>query len=188
MNAAGGRCECTPASRIARLHGDALSFFLSQVLLSQVHRLRALDLLGRFLDLGPWAVSLVRASRTEPGEGGAPETPWCVRGLSHKLGVIGGGGGGAVSPGGPRGARAASRPPSLQPLVVWFCSALFSHLPRGFAFADRKCGRPAPVREWLAPAGAPEPAECPHTPVHRLHTPVPSTIWKPSLISHSTEE
>lgn len=29
-----------------------------QVLLSQVHRLRALDLLGRFLDLGPWAVSL----------------------------------------------------------------------------------------------------------------------------------
>lgn len=30
------------------------------MLLSQVHRLRALDLLGRFLDLGPWAVSLVR--------------------------------------------------------------------------------------------------------------------------------
>ena len=30
-----------------------------QVLLSQVHRLRALDLLGKFLDLGPWAVSLV---------------------------------------------------------------------------------------------------------------------------------
>ncbi|KAI5085322.1 regulatory-associated protein of mTOR isoform X1, partial [Silurus meridionalis] len=30
----------------------------TQVLLSQVHRLRALDLLGRFLDLGPWAVSL----------------------------------------------------------------------------------------------------------------------------------
>ncbi|RXM36765.1 Regulatory-associated protein of mTOR [Acipenser ruthenus] len=29
-----------------------------KVLLSQVHRLRALDLLGRFLDLGPWAVSL----------------------------------------------------------------------------------------------------------------------------------
>jgi len=29
-----------------------------QVLLSPVHRLRALDLLGRFLDLGPWAVSL----------------------------------------------------------------------------------------------------------------------------------
>ncbi|XP_064637530.1 regulatory-associated protein of mTOR-like isoform X2 [Lineus longissimus] len=29
-----------------------------QVLLSQVHRLRALELLGRFLDLGPWAVSL----------------------------------------------------------------------------------------------------------------------------------
>nr|KAG5714826.1 hypothetical protein BaRGS_000314 [Batillaria attramentaria] len=29
-----------------------------QVLLSQVHRLRALDLLGKFLDLGPWAVTL----------------------------------------------------------------------------------------------------------------------------------
>lgn len=29
-----------------------------QVLLSQVHRLRALELLGRFLDLGPWAVHL----------------------------------------------------------------------------------------------------------------------------------
>jgi len=28
------------------------------VLLSQVHRLRALELLGGFLDLGPWAVSL----------------------------------------------------------------------------------------------------------------------------------
>lgn len=30
-----------------------------QVLLSQVHRLRALELLCRFLDLGPWAVNLV---------------------------------------------------------------------------------------------------------------------------------
>ncbi|XP_060522953.1 regulatory-associated protein of mTOR [Cylas formicarius] len=29
-----------------------------QVLLSQVHRTRALDLLGRFLDLGPWAVNM----------------------------------------------------------------------------------------------------------------------------------
>ena len=29
-----------------------------QVLLSQVHRLRALELLGRFLDIGPWAVNL----------------------------------------------------------------------------------------------------------------------------------
>ncbi|KAI4885073.1 hypothetical protein NFI96_027123, partial [Prochilodus magdalenae] len=36
-----------------------------QVLLSQVHRLRALDLLGRFLDLGPWAVSLT--PETTPG-------------------------------------------------------------------------------------------------------------------------
>ncbi|CAG9766150.1 unnamed protein product [Ceutorhynchus assimilis] len=29
-----------------------------QVLLSQVHRTRALELLGRFLDLGPWAINL----------------------------------------------------------------------------------------------------------------------------------
>ena len=29
-----------------------------QVLLSQAHRLKALDLLGQFLDLGPWAVNL----------------------------------------------------------------------------------------------------------------------------------
>ena len=29
-----------------------------QVLLSQTHRFQALELLGRFLDLGPWAVSL----------------------------------------------------------------------------------------------------------------------------------
>lgn len=38
--------------------GGSMSFSVFQVLLSQVHRLRALDLLGRFLDLGPWAVSL----------------------------------------------------------------------------------------------------------------------------------
>ena len=37
-----------------------------QVLLSQVHRLRALDLLSRFLDLGPWAVSLVSQSVVSP--------------------------------------------------------------------------------------------------------------------------
>jgi regulator-associated protein of mTOR len=30
----------------------------AQVLLSQVHRLRALVLLGRFLDMGAWAVDL----------------------------------------------------------------------------------------------------------------------------------
>lgn len=29
-----------------------------QVLLSQIHRMRALELLGKFLDLGPWAVNL----------------------------------------------------------------------------------------------------------------------------------
>ena len=39
-------------------HPEQLPIVL-QVLLSQVHRSRALDLLGRFLDLGPWAVNLV---------------------------------------------------------------------------------------------------------------------------------
>ena len=39
-------------------HPEQLPIVL-QVLLSQVHRSRALDLLGRFLDLGPWAVHLV---------------------------------------------------------------------------------------------------------------------------------
>lgn len=34
-------------------------FFFPQVLLSQCHRFRALVLLGRFLDMGPWAVDLV---------------------------------------------------------------------------------------------------------------------------------
>ena len=33
-------------------------FLFLQVLLSQVHRVRALDLLGCFLDLGGWAVNL----------------------------------------------------------------------------------------------------------------------------------
>jgi len=35
-----------------------LPYCTIQVLLSQVHRLRALELLGKFLDLGPWAVNL----------------------------------------------------------------------------------------------------------------------------------
>ena len=35
------------------------------MLLSQVHRLRALDLLGKFLDLGPWAVNLVSVCTCE---------------------------------------------------------------------------------------------------------------------------
>ncbi len=48
-----------------------------KVLLSQVHRLRALDLLGRFLDLGPWAVSLV-------SECGAANTWLRTRGLDQK--------------------------------------------------------------------------------------------------------
>ena len=38
-----------------------LSSLADQVLLSPVHRLRALVLLGRFLDIGPWAVDLVGA-------------------------------------------------------------------------------------------------------------------------------
>jgi len=37
---------------------NILLFGVVQVLLSQAHRLRALDLLGRFVDLGPWAVHL----------------------------------------------------------------------------------------------------------------------------------
>ncbi len=45
-----------------------------QVLLSQAHRLRALILLARFLDLGPWAVNLVCSKRvpyllSQKGEG-----------------------------------------------------------------------------------------------------------------------
>ena len=35
-----------------------MRFLNFQVLLSQVHRLRALELLSKFLDLGPWAVNL----------------------------------------------------------------------------------------------------------------------------------
>ena len=51
---------CFPLCRIhLKIMFDIEFPLLSQVLLSQVHRLRALDLLGRFLDLGPWAVSLV---------------------------------------------------------------------------------------------------------------------------------
>ena len=34
-----------------------------QVLLSQVHRLRALVLLGRFLDMGAWAVDLALSGK-----------------------------------------------------------------------------------------------------------------------------
>ncbi|XP_024080939.1 regulatory-associated protein of mTOR isoform X2 [Cimex lectularius] len=37
---------------------EQLPIVLQVVLLSQVHRLRALELLGKFLDLGPWAVNL----------------------------------------------------------------------------------------------------------------------------------
>lgn len=41
------------------LHLLELALFLFKVLLSQCHRFRALVLLGRFLDMGPWAVDLV---------------------------------------------------------------------------------------------------------------------------------
>ena len=42
---------------------ELLIYLFLQVLLSQVHRVRALDLLGKFLDLGPWAVNLVSCVR-----------------------------------------------------------------------------------------------------------------------------
>jgi hypothetical protein len=45
--------SCTPPPRVA-----AHAALPAQVLLSQVHRLRALVLLGRFLDMGSWAVDL----------------------------------------------------------------------------------------------------------------------------------
>lgn len=56
--------SCYMYSVVAEIYvlcSNTVFAFISQVLLSQVHRLRALDLLGRFLDLGPWAVSLVSA-------------------------------------------------------------------------------------------------------------------------------
>lgn len=34
-------------------------YLFPQVLLSQCHRFRALELLGRYLDMGPWAVNRV---------------------------------------------------------------------------------------------------------------------------------
>ncbi|KAF5835275.1 hypothetical protein DUNSADRAFT_7637 [Dunaliella salina] len=48
--------NCNPVSypRLPPTHNHPMW----QVLLSQVHRLRALVLLGRFLDMGPWAVDL----------------------------------------------------------------------------------------------------------------------------------
>lgn len=46
------------------LHAFAYAHCDFQVLLSQVHRLRALDLLGKFVDLGPWAVNLVSYLRS----------------------------------------------------------------------------------------------------------------------------
>lgn len=87
-----------------------------QVLLSQVHRLRALDLLGRFLDLGPWAVSLVRAGPARvPGVGG--DKPLCLGVTRHRRGTAWGAG--------PRGARAV-RPPFPQRSGLHACPALSS--------------------------------------------------------------
>lgn len=60
---AGFSCACTCGGKsiqcIFNCKSTVHNVCVFQVLLSQVHRLRALDLLGRFLDLGPWAVSLV---------------------------------------------------------------------------------------------------------------------------------
>ena len=43
---------------VAATEPGVVASAVPQVLLSQVHRLRALVLLGRFLDMGPWAVDL----------------------------------------------------------------------------------------------------------------------------------
>ena len=58
--APGAATHC-PAGNILFYLLNLLIFLLlcvGQFLLSQAHRLQALELLGRFLDLGPWAVSL----------------------------------------------------------------------------------------------------------------------------------
>lgn len=55
FNSSNHRIKC---HIITRYSFESFSFLVLQVLLSQVHRLRALELLGRFLDLGPWAVNL----------------------------------------------------------------------------------------------------------------------------------
>lgn len=47
-----------PKSNLELNYPEQLPIVL-QVLLSQVHRSKALELLGRFLDLGPWAVNMV---------------------------------------------------------------------------------------------------------------------------------
>ena len=53
----------------------------AQVLLSQVHRLRALVLLGRFLDMGAWAVDLaLSGARGWGSRSGAPCCGWAVGG------------------------------------------------------------------------------------------------------------
>ena len=49
----------TGSAILDRKHTSTNPALHAKVLLSQAHRLRALDLLGRFLDLGPWAVNLV---------------------------------------------------------------------------------------------------------------------------------
>lgn len=50
-------CFCCHSHGCFAQH-SSLPLVCPQVLLSQVHRLRALVLLGRFLDMGAWAVDL----------------------------------------------------------------------------------------------------------------------------------
>lgn len=82
-----------PGLHVTGPFSDAMSFS-PQVLLSQVHRLRALDLLGRFLDLGPWAVSLVRVLRGAGWGGparpavGTPGSLWASAGCRGIWGLL----------------------------------------------------------------------------------------------------
>ena len=48
-----------PSTMFLFFHSFLSYISFVQVLLSQSHRFRALVLLGRFLDMGPWAVDLV---------------------------------------------------------------------------------------------------------------------------------
>jgi hypothetical protein len=56
------------------MNGRVRSWVL-QVLLSQVHRLRALVLLGRFLDMGAWAVDLALSGGWVGGLSGVAGRP-----------------------------------------------------------------------------------------------------------------
>lgn len=139
---------------------------LPQVLLSQVHRLRALDLLGRFLDLGPWAVSLVRAGPARlPGVGG--DKPLCLGVARHWRGTMWGA---ALEEHAPCGLRPHSVPgftlalPSLPATRLHLCRPKVVH----------PCS-PLPEPRSGVPLQRPR-AE--HTPVHQLDTLGLSTTWK----------